>query len=140
MDTLQQFEQYVSLLPNLPKVKALVSWGVQTLPEKYRNDPRLFTWADFLSLGQDIPDSKILQIVDKVKPNQCASLIYTSGTTGRPKGVMLSHDNMMFNGSSMLYDQLMIAPPEKQLKPSEFRALSYLPMSHIVALQFDVIA
>lgn len=115
VDTLEQFEQYVSILPNLPKVKILVAWGVNQLPDKYKNDPRFFTWNDFLNYSTDVPDSTIYKLIESQKPNQCISVIYTSGTTGRPKGVMLSHDNMMFNGATMIFDQLMIAPREKQL-------------------------
>lgn len=87
----------------------------------------------------DIPDATVYKLIQKQKPNQCISVIYTSGTTGRPKGVMLSHDNMMFNGATMIFDQLMVAPREKQLQTEKFTVLSYLPLSHISALQFDVI-
>ena len=97
----------------MPKIKVLVAWGVQELPEKYRNDNRFYTWGDFLNIGKDVPDSQIYKLIENQKPNQCISVIYTSGTTGRPKGVMLSHDNMMFNGATMIFDQLMVAPREK---------------------------
>ncbi|MGK0440037.1 MAG: long-chain acyl-CoA synthetase, partial [Paracoccaceae bacterium] len=54
-------------------------------------------------------------------PDDLASIVYTSGTTGRPKGVMLSHRNMLANA----YSGMRSVP----LKPSD-RLLSFLPLSH----------
>jgi len=55
------------------------------------------------------------------EPDDLASIVYTSGTTGRPKGVMLSHKNMLANA----YSGMRSVP----LKPSD-RLLSFLPLSH----------
>lgn len=51
-------------------------------------------WEEFMSLGLEIPDKTLDDIISSQKANQCCVLIYTSGTTGMPKGVMLSHDNV----------------------------------------------
>ena len=54
-------------------------------------------------------------------PHRCASIVYTSGTTGRPKGVMLSHMNMLWDAHAAT----------RVLAPTlEDRFLSFLPMSH----------
>ncbi len=55
------------------------------------------------------------------EPDDLASIVYTSGTTGRPKGVMLSHKNMLANA----YSGMRSVP----LKPND-RLLSFLPLSH----------
>ena len=41
--------------------------------------------------------------MDKQRPGNCVVLVYTSGTTGNPKGVMLSHDNLLSSGVSKDY-------------------------------------
>jgi long-chain-fatty-acid--CoA ligase ACSBG len=64
----------------------------------------------------------------------CCVLIYTSGTTGHPKGVMLSHDNILFNSTSVGNDLIENPPYGEPINPEEMRVVSYLPLSHIAGL------
>ena len=57
-------------------------------------------WKEVLELGADTSNQEeVDKLKDTVKPGDLATLIYTSGTTGRPKGVMLSHDNIVYLAS-----------------------------------------
>ncbi len=81
-------------------------------------------WSEILELGKDT--SKQLEVEElkkKVKPEDLATLIYTSGTTGRPKGVMLSHNNVVSNVKESV-----------ERLPIEYgntTCLSFLPVCHI---------
>lgn len=61
------------------------------------------------------------ETIDKIKPDDTCTIIYTSGTTAHPKGVMLSHKNIISNIESCL-DALTVGPSD--------RSLSFLPLSH----------
>lgn len=117
----------------MPEVKAVVAWGVETIPEELARDSRVFTYKAFLEFGSKVKDSDIDITIAKQKPGECAVLIYTSGTTGHPKGVMLSHDNIIFNGSTVGIDVLENAP-DLEVIPENMRVVSYLPLSHIAGL------
>lgn len=81
-------------------------------------------WSELLELGADNSNqAEVDSLKDKVKEEDLATIIYTSGTTGRPKGVMLSHHNVV---SNVIYscDRL-------PLEGGESRALSFLPICHI---------
>lgn len=79
--------------------------------------------SEIIELGRVNHSPQYLQdIKDSIQPDDVATLIYTSGTTGNPKGVMLSHLNIISN---------VIAISPIPNVGSEGKALSYLPLCHI---------
>lgn len=80
-------------------------------------------WQAVLDLGkEDSNQAEVDKLKEQVKANDLATLIYTSGTTGRPKGVMLSHDNIVSN---------VIASEQRVPFKAGASALSFLPVCHI---------
>lgn len=80
-------------------------------------------WNDFLEKGRrfNVPEN-LASIRQHILPDAVATLIYTSGTTGKPKGVMLTHHNMVSNFLTL----------SKILEPRKVtRALSFLPLCHV---------
>ncbi|HTN21679.1 MAG TPA: long-chain fatty acid--CoA ligase [Pelobium sp.] len=78
-------------------------------------------WKEVQELGRQNSSIDLEPHKSAIKSDDLLTLIYTSGTTGTPKGVMLTHDNLL---SNVIYS----AP----LYPKEVRrALSFLPLSHI---------
>ncbi|MGK0436943.1 MAG: long-chain acyl-CoA synthetase, partial [Flavobacteriales bacterium] len=79
-------------------------------------------WKEILEEGKDVPNSEVETLRDKVDTEDLATLIYTSGTTGLPKGVMLTHKNLVSN----VLDSLDRVPVAENAK-----ALSFLPVCHV---------
>jgi long-chain acyl-CoA synthetase len=81
-------------------------------------------WSAVLELGKNAAhQSKVLAIKESVHPQDLATIIYTSGTTGTPKGVMLSHNNIVSN--------VIAAQKRLPLDKGKAVALSFLPLCHI---------
>lgn len=79
-------------------------------------------WTQLLEQGDQFLHPELLASRSKqVVPADCATIIYTSGTTGNPKGVMLSHYNVVSNVLAVEH-----LPPVNQ----NDRALSFLPLCH----------
>lgn len=115
---------FVSCEEVLEKVLTISS-NLQNLKEVYSFDElgNCKNWKELLELGTDTSNQdEVEQIKDSVQPGDLATLIYTSGTTGRPKGVMLSHDNIVSN---------VISSEKRVPFESGGSALSFLPICHI---------
>jgi long-chain acyl-CoA synthetase len=103
-----------TLLPDMPAIKGVYSFkpvdGVKHLDE-------------LIELGKaNAAPEKIESIKAAITPENLATLIYTSGTTGNPKGVMLSHKNLLSN----MMGVYKIFPVDETCK-----GLSYLPLCHV---------
>ncbi|WP_373072266.1 long-chain fatty acid--CoA ligase [Zeaxanthinibacter enoshimensis] len=108
------FEKVQSVRDQVPGLKEIYSFD---------DIPGCKSWEEVLQLGADTDNQEDVEACKKaVKPGDVATLIYTSGTTGKPKGVMLSHDNIVSN----------VLASEKRV-PFEAGAtsLSFLPVCHI---------
>ena len=116
---------FVSCAEVCEKVMA-VKDQVPTLKEVYSFDQlaNCKNWNEILELGADPSNqNEVEALKEKVKPEDLATLIYTSGTTGRPKGVMLSHSNVVSNA--------LESAKRLALNYGETKCLSFLPVCHI---------
>lgn len=82
-------------------------------------------WAEVAEAGSDAQQPEVEARAGAVKPGDLATIIYTSGTTGRPKGVMLSHNNIVQN---VLHSIPRLPEVEEGV---DYRVLSFLPVCHI---------
>lgn len=121
-----QLKKILSVWSQLPQLKAVVQYK-GTLEKRIAN---VYTWNEFLEVGSGLPDSELDVRINQQAPNQCCTLIYTSGTTGSAKGVMLSHDNMIWTAK-------MAAQTVNWGYGCEV-LVSYLPLSHVAAQIIDI--
>jgi fatty-acyl-CoA synthase len=78
----------------LPKLKNVIFLG----EEKH---PGMFIWEEMLSLGEQVSDVSLAARQSNLDPDDPINMQYTSGTTGFPKGVMLTHTNLIGNARSL---------------------------------------
>jgi long-chain acyl-CoA synthetase len=107
-------EQWHSLRTVREQLQGVVRFvSLHNLPD--HGESRLQSMVEFL------PDTAQLQSCKTCKTNKLATIIYTSGTTGKPKGVMLSHANILHNAHASL-DTFLVKQDDI--------FLSFLPLSH----------
>ena len=121
----EQLDKLLECWEYMPSLERII------LYEKYQtlDDSRLMGMKDLYALGLDLEQSKKDSIywerLKGVRSEDLSALVYTSGTTGRPKGVMISHQNLMSSANIL----------NKALPTNEKdRGLAFLPMAHVAEM------
>lgn len=113
------YDRIAEILSECPTLEKLIFFNKSGI-----NIENAFSLSELEERGCKLKnDSKLLKTLEEaVNPKDVATLIYTSGTTGEPKGVMLSHSNIVSN---------VIDAIEKFPISGEDKPLSVLPLSHV---------
>ena len=89
-------------------------------------DDGVLAWGDFLEHGRNAAkdgDQRFRAAAREAGPEDVATILYTSGTTGKPKGVVLTHNNLSSNVRAVQ----RVLPPQ-----SDDTSLVFLPLSHVL--------
>mmetsp|Transcript_5029 Transcript_5029/g.7686 ORF Transcript_5029/g.7686 Transcript_5029/m.7686 type:complete len:660 (+) Transcript_5029:95-2074(+) len=127
----KQLMKYANRGDETPALKAIVMYG-EEIKESNREAFKvpLYSFEEFMNLGNDVPDTEVENRYSSVQPGNCATLIYTSGTTGPPKAVMISNDNITWTVRCLVDNYLEMNHTD--------RIVSYLPLSHIAGQMIDI--
>ncbi|CCG52786.1 Long-chain-fatty-acid--CoA ligase [Flavobacterium indicum GPTSA100-9 = DSM 17447] len=112
---LEVYNKLTSVKANIPNLVAIYTFD---------SIPGAKNWKELLELGADNSNqSEVEARKDAINTTDLATIIYTSGTTGRPKGVMLTHQNIV--------SDVLMSAERVPFTPGSYRALSFLPICHI---------
>jgi len=115
-----QYDRVRDAFNSCPKLRVIISFDPIEAPSgKVMSFEELLVWG---TAAFDTDPKAFENMQASVKPDSLATLIYTSGTTGDPKGVMLSHGNLVAN---------VLSTAEVMSVGEDEPALSFLPFSHI---------
>ncbi len=112
-----------AVLADVPTMRYIISTDVTPSETSQLSTPQVLAYSDVVAKGADKADQYMTHL-DGITPHDddTAVILYTSGTTGRPKGVMLSHRNLVANAISG-------RGPEYEQR-SEETHLAILPLAH----------
>ena len=109
------YDKLITVKDQLPKLKKIYS---------FEEIPGCSNWTEVLDLGKgDKHNQKLESLKNSVVAQDNATIIYTSGTTGRPKGVLLTHENIVSN--------VLMSFKRVPLNLGKSKSLSFLPCCHI---------
>jgi long-chain acyl-CoA synthetase len=120
-----QWQKIASVRPQLPHLRYVVVMRDGGAV----NDPMVIPWERFLGWADDAGPGALDARMAALRADTVSTLIYTSGTTGRPKGVMLTQDNLSWTAGQACD---LVGATERE------RVLSYLPLSHIAEQMFTI--
>jgi len=107
VENADQLAKFKQIRDQLPDLKAIV------LMNGSDTDENVYSWEELSKLAQTVTEDELEERIKAQDPDDCCTLIYTSGTTGNPKGVMISHDNIIWTAKQVL--SMIDAEPEEQI-------------------------
>ncbi|MFZ2014806.1 MAG: AMP-dependent synthetase/ligase [Nocardioides sp.] len=117
LETADHVTRWTLALTDVASIKVVVGIGDAAV-----DDPRFVTWDDLAAAGRALPKDDVDARSAGVRPEDPATILYTSGTTGDPKGVVLTHANVVYQTEGTLR--------RNDAVPGNI-TLSYLPYAHI---------
>ena len=123
----EQVAKFIEQRENLPKIEHVVQMEGE-LAEGVGDDGWVMTMAQLHQRGGD-DDSVLEAPMASLNPESILTIIYTSGTTGRPKGVVLTHANMLYEGDCV---------EEVDVVRTTDVQLLFLPLAHVFAKVLEV--
>ena len=128
LDGAAELARWQPVLDQLPGLTTIIVRDPVACPA----GDRYMTWDGLVALGRERlaaePD-EITARVAAIKPGDPLALLYTSGTTGNPKGVVLTHRNILYE---------MAAAERMGIVVERVRWVSYLPLAHIAERMFSI--
>jgi long-chain acyl-CoA synthetase len=128
LDGADQLARWEPVLDRLPGLKKIIVLDAAACPA----GDRYLTWDGFAALGKErfaASPGEITARIAEIRPDDPVTLLYTSGTTGNPKGVLLTHRNIMY--------EVACADATGTVTPG-VRWVSYLPLAHIAERMFSI--
>jgi long-chain acyl-CoA synthetase len=128
LDGAAELARWQQILDRLPGLKKIIVRDPAACPA----GDQYLTWDAFAALGQErfaADPGAVTARMAAVGPEDPVTLLYTSGTTGNPKGVLLTHHNVLYE---------VAAAASTGSVATEVRWVSYLPLAHIAERMFSI--
>ena len=128
LDGATELARWQQILDGLPGVKKIIVRDPAACPA----GDQYLTWDAFAALGKErfaANPGAVTARIAAIGPEDPVTLLYTSGTTGNPKGVPLTHHNVLYE---------VAAAASTGTVATEVRWVSYLPLAHIAERMFSI--